>query len=127
MDPKTRQLLNELPPKPFRSKLEPHLDLIRELRQRRRTYEEIAHFLRDNLGLAVAPSTIHAFLHARVRRCRLSASAISGTNPSSPHVRTSQPASRPLTPTAPKEPFHFDPSKGLTLPDEVLNLKPKKD
>jgi len=68
MDPKIRQLLNQLPPKPFRSKLEPHFDLIRELRKKRLTYDEIAQFLAGNLNLAVAPSTIYAFMHARARR-----------------------------------------------------------
>ena len=127
MEPKIRQLLNQLPPKPFRSKLEPHLELIRELRQRRLTWDEIAQFLASNLNLTVAPSTVYAFMHARARRYRLSVAANSGTRPTSPLARTSQVASRPLTPIAPTKPFHFDPSKGLTLSDEDLNLKPKKD
>ena len=127
MEPKIRQLLNQLPPKPFRSKLEPHLELIRELRQRRLTWDEIAQFLASNLNLTVAPSTVYAFMHARTRRYRLSVAATSGTSPTSPLARTSQVASRPLTPIAPTKPFHFDPSKGLTLSDEDLNLKPKKE
>ena len=127
MDPTIRELVNQLSPKPFRSKLEPHLDLIRELRQKRLTYEEIAQFLADNLKLTVAPSTIHAFLHVPARRYRLSVAATSGTSPASSLARTSQAASRPLTPIAATKPFHFDPSQGLTLSDEDLNLKPKKD
>jgi hypothetical protein len=76
MDPKIRQLLNQLPPKPSRSKLEPHLELIRELRQRRLTWGEIAQFLANNLNLTVAPSTIYAFMHARSRRHRQSAPTV---------------------------------------------------
>src|SRR5262249_5461808 len=68
MHQQIRQLLNQLPPKPFRSKLEPHLDLIRELRQKRLTYEDISEFLAQNLNLTVAPSTIYAFMHVRARR-----------------------------------------------------------
>jgi hypothetical protein len=127
MDPKIRQLLNQLPPKPFRSKLEAHLELIRELRQRRLTWGEVAQFLANNLNLTVAPSTIYAFMHARVRRHRLSVAANSGTSLASLPAPTSQTASRPVTRIALTRPFHFDPSKGLTLTDEDLNLKPKKD
>jgi len=84
MDQKIRQLVNQLPPKPFRSKLEPHLDLIRELRQKRLTYEEIAHFLAENLNLTVAPSTIYAFMHVRARSCRQSATAVPLVHDQSP-------------------------------------------
>jgi len=127
MEPKIRQLLNQLPSKPYRSKLEPHLELIRELRQRRLTWDEVAQFLASNLNLTVAPSTIYAFMHARARRYRLSVAATSGTNLASPLAPTPRPASGPVTSIAPTKPFHFDPSKGLTLSDEDLNLKPKKD
>jgi IS30 family transposase len=84
MDQKIRQLLNQLSPKPSRSKLEPHLDIIRELRQKRLTYEEIAQFLAENLNLTVAPSTIYAFMHVRARRCQQSAAAAPPTNDQNP-------------------------------------------
>jgi IS30 family transposase len=84
MDQKIRQLVNQLPPKPFRSKLEPHLDLIRELRQKRLTYEEIAQFLAEHLNLTVAPSTIYAFIHVRARHCRQAATAVPPAHDQSP-------------------------------------------
>lgn len=34
--------LSDLPPKPPRSKLEPHRELIRELRRKGRTYREVS-------------------------------------------------------------------------------------
>ena len=59
--------LLDLPPNPPRSKLEPHRELIRELRRKGRTYREIARFLAERLGLQVAPSTLHSFVKVRAR------------------------------------------------------------
>ena len=39
-----------LPPKPPRSKLEPHRELIRELRRKGRTYREVARLFHERLG-----------------------------------------------------------------------------
>ena len=69
MNENLRALLNDLPEKPPRSKLEPHVETIRLLRGKRYTYQEIARFLKEHLALAVAPSTIHDFV--RVRRARV--------------------------------------------------------
>jgi hypothetical protein len=68
MDPNISKLLDEIPEKPPRSKLELHADVIAALRQKRRTYSEIAEFFRDHLAIAVAPSTIHDFVRIRRRR-----------------------------------------------------------
>lgn len=59
--------LASLPPKPPRSKLEPHRELIRELRRSGRTYREVSRLFADRLGLQVAPSTLHSFV--KVRAC----------------------------------------------------------
>lgn len=59
--------LASLPPKPPRSKLEPHRELIRELRRSGRTYREVARFFSDRLGFHVAPSTLHSFVKVRAR------------------------------------------------------------
>jgi len=56
-----------LPSKPPRSKLEPHRDLIRELRRGGRTYREIAQLFQERLGLYVAPSTRHSFVKVRAK------------------------------------------------------------
>ena len=50
MDPIISRLLDELPDKPSRSKLEPHADVIAALRRKRRTYREIAEFFREHLA-----------------------------------------------------------------------------
>jgi len=67
MDETLHALLDQIPQKPPRSKLEPHLELIRELRRKGQTYEQIAQFFRDHLKLKVAPSTIDAFVRVRAR------------------------------------------------------------
>src|ERR1700733_13681548 len=57
----------DLPPKPPRSKLEPHRELIRELRRKGRTYREVAQLFHERLGLYVAPSTLHSFVKVRAK------------------------------------------------------------
>ena len=59
--------LGDLPPKPPRSKLEPHRELIRELRRKGRTYREVARLFNERLGLCVAPSTLHSFVKVRAK------------------------------------------------------------
>jgi len=59
--------LASLPPKPPRSKLEPHRELIRELRRKGRTYREVSRLFAERLGLQVAPSTLHSFVKVRAR------------------------------------------------------------
>ena len=59
--------LSDLPPKPPRSKLEPHRELIRELRRKGRTYRELSRLFAERLGLQVAPSTLHSFVKVRAR------------------------------------------------------------
>ena len=68
MDDKIRTVLEGTPDKPPRSKLEPHEDVIRELRRKGRTYKDIAQFFAVHLNLKVAPSTICAFVRVRARR-----------------------------------------------------------
>jgi hypothetical protein len=64
---RVRELLDQMPERPPRSKLEPHAEVIRELRRKRRTYQEIAAFFREHLQISVAPSTIHDFVKTRAR------------------------------------------------------------
>lgn len=59
--------LTDLPPKPPRSKLEPHRELIRELRRKGRTYRDIARIFGERLHLSVTPSTIHSFVKVRAK------------------------------------------------------------
>jgi hypothetical protein len=55
------------PPKPPRSKLDPHRELIRELRRNERTYREVAGFFHERLGLHIALSTLHSFVKVRAK------------------------------------------------------------
>jgi hypothetical protein len=59
--------ISGLPPNPLRSKLEPHRELIRELRRKGRTYREVSRLFAERLGLQVAPSTLHSFVKVRAR------------------------------------------------------------
>ena len=146
MDKKVRELLDRMPERAPRSKLEPHADVIRELRKKRRTYLEIAAFFRTHLELPVAPSTLHDFVKTRARQAR-SRAALS---PELPAVESSKwkaesPAAEPeITPSGnevldriralkarplstEKEParFEFDPQEPLTLKTEKSVKKGK--
>jgi hypothetical protein len=67
MEPTHQIILESLPPKSPRSKLEPHRELIRELRRKGRTYREVALLFHERLGLDVAPSTLHSFVKVRAK------------------------------------------------------------
>lgn len=67
MEPALQTILASLPEKSFRSKLEPHRELIRELRRKGRTYRDIARIFGERLNLSVTPSTIHSFVKVRAK------------------------------------------------------------
>jgi len=67
MEPELRTILESLPEKTYRSKLEPHRELIRELRRKGQTYREVARLFEERLGLYVAPSTLHSFVKVRAK------------------------------------------------------------
>jgi predicted CopG family antitoxin len=62
------EILDRLPEKPSRSRLESYADFIKELRRRKRTYREIAQILGEKCQLPVSKSTVHRFLQKRSRR-----------------------------------------------------------
>jgi len=70
MDETIRKLLDNIPERQPRSKLEPHIDVIRELRRKRRSYQEISGFFKEHLKIPVAPSTLYEFVKARARPAR---------------------------------------------------------
>jgi hypothetical protein len=61
-------ILDNLPPRPRRSKLEPYAALIRALRARNRSYREIVTILRDGCGVHVALHTLHHFVRAQEQK-----------------------------------------------------------
>src|ERR1022692_2268961 len=63
-----QDILDSLPEKPPRSRLEPYRELIDELRRRGRTFREIAHILAEKCHVETAASTIHDFVRVRSRR-----------------------------------------------------------
>src|SRR6267378_6638911 len=67
MDTKFRQILDGLPDKPPRSRLEPYRELISELRRRGRTYRDIAHILAEKCQVQVTASGVHDFVRKRSR------------------------------------------------------------
>jgi len=67
MDPTLLSLLDSIPQKPPRSKLETHRELIRQLRRKGCTYRDIVRILRERVGLDVAVSTIHSFIQVRAK------------------------------------------------------------
>ncbi len=61
-------ILDSLPPRRRRSKLEPYAALIRALRARGRSYRDIVTILRERCGLHVATHTLFHFVRARAPR-----------------------------------------------------------
>jgi hypothetical protein len=67
MDPTLLSLLDAVPQKPPRSKLETHRELIRQLRRKGCTHRDIVRILRERVGLDLAVSTIHSFAKVRAK------------------------------------------------------------
>ena len=70
MDDKVNEILDRLPPKPPRSRLDPHAALIEELRRRGRTYREIARVLAEDCQVQSSPSNIYYFVRLRAREAK---------------------------------------------------------
>jgi hypothetical protein len=136
MDDDIRVTIDQIPERAPRSKLEPHEDVIRQLRRKGRTYEEIAQFFAEKLSLKVAPSTIHAFVRVRARRhqrlrvelpsstteSRMSQPTISGNDEQV--RRRIEELKRRRPPEREKSLFHYDENEPLHLipkPGEKAN------
>jgi hypothetical protein len=65
IDERFKEILENLPPKPPRSRLEPYDKLIRELRRRGTTYRKIAEILAEKCQFETSASTIHDFVRLR--------------------------------------------------------------
>jgi len=107
--------------KPFQSKLEPVVEIIRDLRRHRKSYRQIAQILRDEHGVVADRSTIWNYVKVRSKPRRDFAmleesSAISRTAVSGRSAIELLKA-KPLPP-AKKPIFTFDENKPLTLKTE---------
>jgi len=67
MDESLESILDSLPPKPSRSKLEPYREFIRELRRRGRSYQEITNILRDRCGVTAGVHSVYNFVRVRAK------------------------------------------------------------
>ena len=124
MDPTLLSLLETIPQKPPRSKLETHRELIRQLRRKGCTYRDIVRILRERLGLDVAVSTIHSFVKDRAKHRKQIQYELPPLEPESPLIRVSPDdvASRiaalkakPIGQKAAPKHFHFEESEPLKL------------
>ncbi len=70
MDPKFKEILDSLPNKPPRSRLQPYWELIRELRRRGQTFQDIAHILAEKCQVQVTASAVHDFVRKRFQAKR---------------------------------------------------------
>jgi hypothetical protein len=88
MDEKFQAILDTLPPKAPRSRLEPYAELIHELRRRGRSYREITAILADRCGIRVGVHTLYNFVRVRTAASKKTkpakAAMTGGTPPSLP-------------------------------------------
>ena len=124
MDPTLLSLLETIPQKPPRSKLETHRELIRQLRRKGCTYRDIVRILHERVGLDVAVSTIHSFVKVRAKHRKQVRYELPPLKPESPSIRVSPDdvASRiaalrakPVEQMAKPKHFHFEESEPLKL------------
>ncbi len=66
MDERFLKLLANIPERRSRSRLELHIDVIRELRQKRRSYQEISTFFKKQ-HISVGASALFEFVKSRAR------------------------------------------------------------
>jgi hypothetical protein len=111
--------IDNLPDKPPRSKLEPHRELIRELRRKGRTYREVALLFRERLGLSVAPSTLHSFVKVRAKHRKREQFELPSVEPASAKTpvpdRVAALRAKPAVVESKPPRFHFRENEPLTL------------
>ncbi len=134
MDEKFMSILQTLPEKSARSRLEPYQDLINELQRRGRTYREIERILVEQCHVQTSRSAINDFVRVRSRNKASKRQAVqpSETNlgaPSNPENPSSDEVSRRIADlkrrtvqrqTKDETVFHYN-------PDEPLHIRPKTE
>lgn len=135
MNGEFREILDNLPAAPLRSRLGPYAELIRELRRRQRPYREIVWVLATKCGVRVSQSTLHDFVQRYLEKkspVPAASKSRSGTKsgiqqvekrttvaPSEVTERIGALRRKPATPPNESSAFEFDSS-------EPLRLKPEK-
>jgi hypothetical protein len=124
MDPTLHSLLETIPQKPPRSKLETHRELIRQLRRKGCTYRDIVRILHERVGLDVAISTIHSFVKVRAKHRKQvqyelpaleSESKPISVNSGDVALRIAALKAKPIEQKAKHKHFHFEESEPLKL------------
>jgi hypothetical protein len=124
MDPTILSLLDSIPEKPPRSKLETHRELIRQLRRKGCTYRDIVRILHERIGLDVAVSTIHSFIKVRAKhrkQVQYELPALdpepntSRLGPDDVGARIAALKAKPFEQKAKPKHFHFEESEPLKL------------
>jgi len=87
--------------KPFHSILEPHFDFIREMRQRRKTWQEIADLLLSEKGIRVTFHAPYLFYRRRLKRAAKPHWEDSENNSEIQPAHPNTPASRPQSRQSP--------------------------
>ena len=124
MDPTLLSLLETIPQKPPRSKLETHRELIRQLRRKGCTYRDIVRILHERVGIEVAVSTIHSFVKVRAKHRKQvqyelppieSESKPTSLNSGDVALRIAALKAKPIEQKAKPKHFHFEESEPLKL------------
>ena len=124
MDPTLLSLLDSIPQKPPRSKLETHRELIRHLRRKGCTYRDIVRILHERVGLDVAVSTIHSFVKVRAKHRKQVQYELPPLEPESKPItlsaddvasRIAALRAKPIERKAKSKHFHFEESEPLKL------------
>ena len=133
MDDKFKAILESIPKKRERSKLEPYTELIEQLRRRGHTYREITLILAEKCNLIVVSSTLVRFVAARSKEKRKHPEHHEGrktrsTVPASIEVNVSSAVpdndlwkriealkQRPAKRAQPSRQFEYDPDQPLDL------------
>jgi hypothetical protein len=125
MDPTLLSLLDSIPQKSPRSKLETHRELIRQLRRKGCTYRDIVRILHERVGLDVAVSTIHSFIKVRAKHRKQvqyelpplepESSVNARMNPEDVASRIAALKAKPVEHKAKTKQFHFEESEPLKL------------
>ena len=142
MDDRVNEILDRLPPKPPRSRLDPHAALIEEMRRRGWTFKEIARVLAETCQVQSPPSNIYYFVRLRAREAKKAkaqqakqteagpfgsskvASTQTGILPADVAQRIAALKQRKPLPQPPSAGFPFDPDEPLRL---ITGEKPTSD
>jgi IS30 family transposase len=116
MDETFQAILDSLPPKPARSRLEPYAELIHELRRRGRSYREITALLADRCGVRVGVHTLYNFVRVRTQASKKARKARNVGSASD------TPSPRAAAPTAGSE--HGEQNKEVWQRIQVLKERP---